>query len=177
MFFSSLITTLILLKSDFQQLRKRVPVVQGLDLSTAAFIMLYAGICSLTVFHQSIDTSFWFEQGSILKTLADHSLTYGYNLDYWFGNSITLLTDDRIRVREVILRNGALSPSYHQSNIHWYEDQPDVDRYFLVCQEDEYWSHPEFAEGAVEIYRATQERTFVKGSVGFFIFVYEENIF
>ena len=77
----------------------------------------------------------------------------------------------------MILKDGKLSPSFHQSNIHWYEDQPDADRYFLVCQEDEYWAHPEFADGAIETYRATQERTFFKGTAGFFIFVFENNIF
>ena len=177
MFFTSLVTALIILKADFSSFSDRGPAAQLLDLGTALFTAVYAAICCVTVFHQSISTASWFGQKTILKTLADHSLTYGYNLDYWFGNSITVLTDDRIKVREVILRNGKLSPSYHQSNIHWYEDQPGIDRYFLVCQEDEYWAHPEFAEGAIEIYRADQERTFVDGEVGFFIFVYDHNIF
>ncbi len=177
MFFTSLITALIVLKSDISNLTERYPAAQLLDFGSALFLLLYSCICAVTVFHQSISTELWFGQGTVLKTLADHSLTYGYNLDYWFANSITVLTDERIRVREVILKDGKLSPSYHQSNIHWYEDQPDVDRYFLVCQEDEYWAHPEFADGAVETYRATQERTFFKGTAGFFIFVYENNIF
>ncbi len=178
MFFTSLVTVLIVLKNDFHELKSRIPAIQLADLGTAVSMLLYAGICSVTVFHQSISTDLWFGQGTILKTLADHSLSYGYNLDYWFTNSITVLTDERIRVREVILRNDDyLIPSYHQSNIHWYEDQPDVDRYFLICQEDEFWRHPEFAEGAVETYRATQNRTFYEGPAGFFIFVYENNIF
>ena len=178
MFFTSLVTVLIVLKNDFHDLKSTVPAVQLADLGTAASMLLYAGICSVTVFHQSISTDLWFGQGTILKTLADHSLSYGYNLDYWFTNSITVLTDERIRVREVILRgDDYLIPSYHQSNIHWYEDQPDVDRYFLICQEDEFWRHPEFADGAVETYRATQDRTFYEGTAGFFIFVYENNIF
>ena len=178
MFFTSLVTVLIVLKNDFHDLKSMVPSIQLADFGTAVSMLLYAGICSVTVFHQSISTDLWFGQGTILKTLADHSLNYGYNLDYWFTNSITVLTDERIRVREVILRNDDyLIPSFHQSNIHWYEDQPDVDRYFLICQEDEFWRHPEFAEGAVETYRATQNRTFYEGPAGFFIFVYENNIF
>ena len=178
MFFTSLVTALIVLRHDLTKISENIPSVQLLDLGAAVSILLYALICSVTVFHQSISTELWFGQGTILKTLADHSLTYGYNLDYWFTNSITVLTDERIRVREVILHDDDyLTPSYHQSNIHWYEDQPDVDRYFLICQEDEFWRHPEFAEGAVETYRATQERTFYPGTAGFFIFVYENNIF
>ncbi len=178
MFFTALITVLIVLRYDCQKSMDIDPAIQLFDFGTAAAVLLYAGICSVTVFHQSISTDLWFGQGTILKTLADHSLNYGYNLDYWFGNSITVLTDERIKVREVILRNDSyLIPSYHQSNIHWYEDQPDTDRYFLICQEDEFWRHPEFAEGAVETYRATQERTFYEGTAGFFIFVYENNIF
>lgn len=178
MFFTSLVTVLIVLKNDLHDLKNKVPAVQLADFGTAVSVLLYAGICSVTVFHQSISTDLWFGQGTILKTLADHSLSYGYNLDYWFTNSITVLTDERIRVREVILRNDDyLIPSYHQSNIHWYEDQPEVDRYFLICQEDEFWRHPEFAEGAIETYRATQNRTFYEGPAGFFIFVYENNIF
>ncbi|MBQ6519634.1 MAG: hypothetical protein IJI14_13005 [Anaerolineaceae bacterium] len=178
MFFTVLITSLIILRQDLADLPDKAPAIQLLESGTAVSMLLYALICSVTVFHQSISTDLWFGQGTILKTLADHSLTYGYNLDYWFANSITVLTDERIRVREVILRNDDyLTPSYHQSNIHWYEDQPDVDRYFLICQEDEFWRHPEFAEGAIETYRATQERTFYPGTAGFFIFVYENNIF
>ena len=177
MFFTSLAAVLIILKHDLSHLTETGPEIQLLDFGTLLSIFLYAGICSFTVFHQNANTDLWFGQDRILKTLADHGLRYGYNLDYWFANSITVLTEERIKVREVILKDGKLSPSYHQSNIQWYEDQPDVDRYFLVCQEDEFWYHPEFAEGAVETYRATQERTFTKGPVGFFIFVYDMNIF
>ena len=178
MFFTTLVTVLIVLRHDSAKMAACPPVFQLFELGGAASMLLYALICSFTVFRQSISTDLWFGQGTILKTLADHSLTYGYNLDYWFGNSITVLTEERIKVREVILRNDDyLTPSYHQSNIHWYEDQPGVDRYFLVCQEDEFWRHPEFAEGAIATYRATQERTFYPGTAGFFIFVYDHNIF
>ena len=177
MFFTSLVVSLIILKHDISHFSETLPGIQLLDIGAVSSILLYAGICSFTVFHQSINTDIWFGQGGVLKTLADYGLTYGYNLDYWFANSITVLTDERIKVREVILKDGKLSPSYHQSNIHWYDDQPDTDRYFLVCQEDEFWYHPEFADGAVATYRATQERTFIKGSAGFFIFVYDKNIF
>lgn len=177
MFFTALVTSLIVLRHDFARLLQQRPLVQCIDLCMSAAVLLYAGICCFTVFRQSTSTELWFGQGRILKTLADHGLSYGYNLDYWFGNSITVLTDEEIKVREVILKDDRLSPSYHQSNIHWYEDQPGVDRYFLVCQEEEFWAHPEFAEGAIETYRATQERTFASGPVGFFIFVYDRNLF
>ena len=179
MFFTSLITALIVIRSDLRPDQSAGPdhALQLLDIGAAVFTALYAIICSVSIFRQSISTDLWFGQGTILKTLADHSLNYGYNLDYWFGNSITVLTDERIRVREVILRDGKLSPSYHQSNIRWYEDQPEAEQYFLVCQEDEYWLHPEFADGASAVYRASQERTYSEGPAGFFIFVYPENIF
>ncbi len=177
MFFTALVTACIFLKNDAERYAECLPGIQLLDIGTAVLMLLHAGICGLSVLNQSIDTSFWFGQGTVLKTLADHSLTYGYNLDYWFSNSITVLTDEEIRVREVYLRDGKLIPSELQVNTRWYKDQPDTDRYFLICQEEEFWNHPEFADGAVDIYRVNQERTFRSGPVGFFIFVYEKNIF
>ena len=136
-----------------------------------------AGIGSISVFHQPINAEFWTGQGSIIKTLADHNLTYGYSLDHWFANSITVLTDEEIRVRETIIKDGELAPSFLQSNVHWYQDQPGVDNYFLICQEYDYWTYPEIAEGAISTYRANQERTFRSGKAGFFIFVFDKNLF
>lgn len=177
MLFTGIITALIILKHDFSGMFESGPFVQLFALCSAVSLFLYLGIGCLTVFRQSVDEEFWTGRKSILKTLADHGLTYGYSLDHWFANSITVFTDERIKSREVVFEDGHLAPSFLQSNRNWYASRPDIEKYFLICQEDDYWAHPELAEGAIETYRADQERTFRKGKAGFFIFVFDKNLF
>ena len=177
MLFSGVITALILIKHDLSSFTEKKPVIQLFTLCAAASVLLYTGIGSFTVFRQPIDADFWTGPKSILRILEEQDLTYGYSLDHWFGNSITVLTDERIQVREVIWEDGQLSPSPLQSNVHWFTDQPGIEKYFLICQEQDYWQHPSIADGAIAEFRADQERTFRDGKAGFFIFVFDKNLF
>ena len=177
MLFTGILTAVLILKHDLTSLPAKTTTVQLFCVCSAISILLYMGIGGVTVFRQKVNEDFWMGKKSILRTLIDHDLTYGYSLDHWFGNSITVLTDEKIKSREVVIKDGHLEPSFLQSNNHWYVDQPGVERYFLICQEYDYWTYPEIAEGAVETYRVNQERTFRKGEAGFFIFVYDKNLF
>lgn len=177
MLFTGVMTALIILKHDLTLLADKKPFVQLFAVFSVVSLALYIGIGGVTVFRQSINENFWTGQKTILRILKDNNLTYGYSLDHWFANSITVLTDESIKSREVVIKDGHLAPSFLQSNNSWYSDQPDVEKYFLICLEDDYWSYPEIAEGAIETFRANQERTFRKGQAGFFIFVYDKNLF
>ena len=69
----------------------------------------------------------------LASVLDEHGLTYGYT-DLWGGaNAITVLTDSRIRVRAVKFDGeDTYSIDRYQGQASWYEDQPGVDRYFVV---------------------------------------------
>lgn len=177
MLFTGIITALIILKNDFTALAEKKGIVQLLCIGSAAAVILYGGIGAFTVFRQPINDEFWTGKKSILKILMDEKLTYGYSLDHWFANSITVLTDEQIRSREVLIKDGKVSPCFLQSNKNWFSDQPGVEKYFLISQEYDYWKYPEIAEGAIATYRADQERTFRDGKAGFFIFVFDKNLF
>ena len=177
MLFTGLITALIILKHDFTALAEKKSIVQLLCIGSAAAVVLYSGIGAFTVFRQPVNDEFWTGKKSILKILTDEKLTYGYSLDHWFANSITVLTDEQIRSREVLIQDGKVSPCFLQSNKNWFSDQPGVDKYFLISQENDFWQYPEIAEGAIATFRADQERTFRDGKAGFFIFVFDKNLF
>lgn len=52
--------------------------------------------------------------------LQAHRLSYGLG-GYWDGSAVTLLSDDRVRVRTVQVKNGRLSPFAWETNTGWFD--------------------------------------------------------
>ena len=174
MMFSSLICGLILVRTvlseaDFAPMAKLVTFAAG------AFTLFAALIFGVSVLRQKADTSYWNAQDSILKTIADHGLTYGYCSDFQFSNSLTVLTDGEIKVRYLLNDGTTLVNPKLSSMDAWYEDQPGVDRYFLVVLELFADEMPFLADNAVETYRVTQYCPEIDGEKGFFLYVYDHN--
>lgn len=67
------------------------------------------------------------------EVLREKGLTYGYS-ELWNGADVmNVLTDSTIRISMVSYNeDGSYEPVRYQSQASWYEDQPDVDRYFAV---------------------------------------------
>jgi len=76
------------------------------------------------------------EHHQLLAALEAENLTYGY-ASFWNSHPITVLSDSRIKVRNVkYTPDGVLRYAY-QSSAAWYEEQPGVTEYFLVLEPGE----------------------------------------
>lgn len=100
------------------------------------------------------------------RILEDNELEYGY-ATFWNANSITLLSDNKVKVRCVRMDSGNILPRMYQTNINWYKDNS-YDNYFILLTEDEYYeySYGVSLEGPIKV--ITYEN--------FFILVYDYNI-
>ncbi len=73
----------------------------------------------------------------IADFLEDEGLTYGYS-SFWQANAITLITDSKVKVRDVNINEYGVSKRIYQSSSKWYEDQPKQEEYFLLLNPHEY---------------------------------------
>ncbi|MBE5894446.1 MAG: hypothetical protein E7285_02125 [Lachnospiraceae bacterium] len=90
---SIMVVKVLVLNKYFVKL-KRVAIVVIL------IMLCNSGLNGLLVLNRNIDTnSTWFGEGTMIDILKENNLTEGYVIDYWMGNSITVLTNEEIRVR------------------------------------------------------------------------------
>lgn len=73
----------------------------------------------------------------IADFLEDEGMTYGYS-SFWQANAITLITDSKIKVRDVDINENGVSARYYQSSKAWYKKQPYDKEYFLLLNPVEY---------------------------------------
>lgn len=73
----------------------------------------------------------------IADFLEDEGLTYGYS-SFWQANAITLITDSKVKVRDVNIDDYGVTARIYQSSKEWYKDQPDQKEYFLLLNPYEY---------------------------------------
>ncbi len=72
------------------------------------------------------------------KELESRGLEYGY-ATFWNANVITLLSDSNVRVRCIdISSENKISNGYYQSESYWFDDQPDVESYFMLLTKREF---------------------------------------
>lgn len=76
---------------------------------------------------------------SIGNYLKSEGLEYGY-ATFWNSNSITLLTDEEVKIRCIGQSNGNLYARMYQTNVNWYKDNS-YSEYFLLLSENEYFSY------------------------------------
>lgn len=131
----------------------------GLTLLCGAALIVHALSNGLSVLRISYDKKIWYAEDGLLETLRAHDLDYGYITSYWLSNSVTVLSNDTIKPRPVAADGGHLYLNLFNSDLEWYKDQPERERWFLALTEDEY--DPEMPEAveASEIYTCTQEDT------------------
>ena len=71
--------------------------------------------------------------------LRSHQLEYGF-ATFLNAATTTVLSDNEIRVRRVEIFENELAYWDWQNDPKWFEDQPGIDRYFLLLSEEEYES-------------------------------------
>jgi hypothetical protein len=69
--------------------------------------------------------------------LLDHELEYGY-ATFWQAQAITLLSNQKVRVRNITVDQSGISPRLYQSNKNWYQDRQETNEYFLLLDQTEY---------------------------------------
>ena len=73
----------------------------------------------------------------IAEFLEDEGLSYGY-ATFWNANSITLISDSKVKVRDVNIDQNGVTERDYQSSKNWYKDQEGQKDYFLLTNPPEY---------------------------------------
>ena len=91
----------------------------------------------------------------LIQYLESQGLEYGFST-FWHSQTITVLSDSRVRVANTDINENGVAPCPFQANNAWFEKQDGIDRYFLLCttaelttliQTDD-WHY--FADGPIE---------------------------
>ena len=109
------------------------------------------------------------ELTAMAEYLEKENLEYGYGT-FWHANIITLLSDSKVKVRNIILDEDGYEKRLYQTNQNWYENVTEYDRYFVIFSDYEYENYylgNENYERADEILEFGNYK----------ILVYEHNIF
>jgi len=69
--------------------------------------------------------------------LEEHQLEYGF-ADFWHAQAITVLSDNEVRTRCIEITTDGIKTRTYQNDRKWFDDQPGVDRYFLLLTKSEY---------------------------------------
>ncbi len=109
--------------------------------------------------------------------LESEGLEYGY-ATFWYSQAITVLTDSRVRVRnmDVNATSGVIGRHY-QSSLNWYNDQEGIDEYFVILSSSEYKTVL-----LTESWQEWMENYYIRSyqdpndATGFRIFVFSENV-
>ena len=105
--------------------------------------------------------------------LEDQGLTYGY-ATFWNANSITLITDSKVKVRDVNVDDYGVSKRIYQSSEAWYKDQPGQDKYFLLLNPPEYQKLVDIGSPLLE--QTMQNMSAVVNNTEYKVLVFDHNI-
>lgn len=104
-----------------------------------------------------------------IEVIENNGLEYGY-ATFWNANIMTLLSDSKVKVRNVIISEEGIIKTTYQSNSNWYENAPEYDRYFVMMTESEY---SKYYDGGSSI----EKPYYVIAAGGYTILVYNHRIF
>lgn len=104
----------------------------------------------------------------LVDYLEKNELEYGY-ASFWNANISTLMSDSKVKIRDINMDETGYCERMYQSNVKWYDDNKH-DKYFVVLSEDEYIDY--YVDNSV-----FEEADDVLGCGIFTILVYDENIF
>ena len=139
--------------------------------------VLFAGMTAVSVARKPADTSIWYGNDSIYNIIESRGLKHGYTTEYWYGHSVTVLSNGEITSRVItVTDDGFQIPSY-MNKVSWYEEAPTDERTFLVCWERELLrQYPWLENEAVEVIRSTQFTPIYDKVDGFFVLIYDHDV-
>ncbi len=76
------------------------------------------------------------EKYQLISVLEAYGLDYGY-ATFWNSQVITVLSDSEVRAANIDVNEKGIAPCRYQANMKWFEDQEDVDRYFVLLSDSE----------------------------------------
>ena len=154
------------LKQLFDQLEtKRLAIL------FLAPLILVALIHSITIMRMPKDYNLElgkYDNYLIARELETLGLDYGY-ANFWRANSVTVITDSRVRVRPI---TDNLDIYHYQSQNSWYQEQEGVDQYFLLLTTSEY----NRAQQKTWYQFSHVEHQF-SGTQNYYVLIFDENIF
>ena len=107
---------------------------------------------------------------ALADELEKRNLTYGY-ATFWRANSLTVISDSRVKCRGVALEDGRLWVRKYQCNLQWYKDQPEQEKYFVLLSASE---AQELKDSSYELLTREHEEFSFRNCV---VWVFDENIF
>lgn len=130
-------------------------------------------VCLLADSHIcSMPADFGQDQGmyALCEFIEENDLDYGY-ATFWNANVLTVVSDERVKVRSINVKEGKISKYVYQSKKAWYEDIPGQEKYFLLLDTNE---NAEVLMAGLPLFEKEHE-TLYFGS--YCITVFNENIF
>lgn len=109
---------------------------------------------------------------AVANDLEAHGLEYGY-ATFWRSQALTMLSDSKVRVRETLVKSDGVITDYYQSSKLWYEDQPGIDKYFIMLSDDELST-----VGDSEYWQEITEKYLIENfeTCGYNVFVFSRNV-
>lgn len=105
----------------------------------------------------------------LIETLEDNNLEYGYGT-FWNAGITTLLSDSKVKVRNINIDESGIHKYLYQTNDNWYENATGYDKYFVVMTHQEYMMYV----NNMDRFEKADE---ILESSSFKILVYNHNIF
>ena len=108
--------------------------------AAAAVSLFLFAVCFLTHLQTSLlpcDWHVWRGRGTLVPLLESIGVRDGYCTDFWFSNVVTVLTDDRCRIREVVRRNDSWQGRRYNTDDRWFEPDQEKKKTVFVCLPDE----------------------------------------
>ncbi len=140
--------------------------------------VMFAGLTAVSVTRKPADLSVWYGSDSIYNLLEKNGLTHGYSTDFWYTNSITVLSDSRINVLGITATDDGFEPADFMNKGSWYKEVPTEGKTFLICYErDLQEKFPWLEEDAVEVLHATQYTPRYGWTGSWDILVFDRDVF
>jgi hypothetical protein len=111
-------------------------------------------------------------QYQLAKFLEENDVDYGYST-FWNANSITLLTDGKIKVRDVIADESGVFHRKYQSADRWYKTDPTQKEYFLLLSQadcDKFRSSEKFQKD-----KPIRTETAIINDIAYTLMIYDHN--
>lgn len=109
----------------------------------------------------------------VAQYLESKGLNYGF-ATFWKSQTITVLTDSRVKIANTDMNADGITPCAFQSNINWFLEQEGVDRYFLLADTSEYMTVMDTDDAK---YLIEEPVEIIEELDGYVILVYEDTDF
>lgn len=101
------------------------------------FVVLASGITGYQILSMPWDYGMDNDHHKAIEMLERHNLDYGY-ATYWNANILTLLSDGKVKVRDINMDEEKIRPGWLNNDNLWYNAKVGQENYFILLSNDEY---------------------------------------